>query len=430
MNATFTRAVQYWVTATCRSPLRTGAADGSADCVLRDWKGQAFVQGSSIAGALKEWLQSYHPAYTDVLFGSQQISGSLMVSHAYFEPDAEQQIRPRLRINGATGTADGDGKFDVAHIAVGTKLHFELVLLEQGEDDNSACVEQMLAALHAGEIRLGAQKTNGFGRVSLEVERRIYNMADAADRNAWLMETPQEKQKASTSLCLPLLSEQRKVTFTVYGQVDSILVKAGSPKRVWDQDGKHTHAVTGALCEGGTAILPGSSIKGAVRARAEAIAEFLKLDEQLTTALFGREAYQGDNGQAGKVCFEDARLSNQKREIIRIRINKFTGGVIRQGLFAEEPLCSEVELHITLPATEEQGCGLLLFALRDLGLGLYNLGSGGAVGRGYLQVAQIQAKAPDGRTASLQFDRNRICTIEDKQGLFAEWMNRLRRDKA
>ena len=53
MNATFTHAIRYWVTATCLTPLRTGAADGSVDDVLRDWAGQAFVQGSSVAGALR-----------------------------------------------------------------------------------------------------------------------------------------------------------------------------------------------------------------------------------------------------------------------------------------------------------------------------------------------------------------------------------------
>ena len=422
MNATFTHAIRYWVTAACLTPLRTGAADGSVDDVLRDWAGQAFVQGSSVAGALREWLKLHDPARADLLFGSEQAGGSLMVSHAWFEADAEQQSRPRLRINGSTGTADDGGKFDIAHIAPGTKLHFELVLLEQDDNSSSDCVEQMLAALHAGVIRLGAQKTNGFGRVALAVNRRVYHMTDAADRQAWL-----ENREDGTPFELPALSKQGQVVFTVCGQMDSILVKSGSPERRQTADAE-PHAVTTALREGNAAILPGSSVKGVVRARAEAIADLLGLRSQLTASLFGREAQQDDNGQAGKVCFEDVRLSDQKREITRIRINKFTGGVIRKGLFVEEPLCSEVELRITLPAAEEQGCGLLLFALRDLGLGLYNLGSGGAVGRGYLQVAQIQAQAPDGCVASLRFDQNRTCTIEDNQGLFARWMEQLRRD--
>lgn len=424
MNATFTGAVRYWVTATCQTPLRTGAADGSVEAVLRDGNGRALVQGSSVAGALRDWLRQHDPVCEKRLFGSQQRGGSLMVSHALFEPDAEQQSRPRLRINGFTGTADDGGKFDVAHIPAGTELRFELVLLEQVESGDAASVEQMLAALHAGEIRLGAQKTNGFGRVTLQVKRRLYCMSDAADRQAWL-----ENREDGTPFELPALKTMGKVLFTVYGQADSILVKSGAPTRR-QQNGKTSRAVTEALQEGGTAILPGSSVKGAVRARAEAIAALLKLDAQAVSSLFGREAGAEDNGQAGKVYFEDVKLSERKREITRIRINKFTGGVIRKGLFVEEPLCSEVELRIALPAEEKLGCGLLLFALRDLGLGLYNLGSGGAIGRGYLQVSEIKVQTPDGCAAELRFDPDRNCTIEDRDGVFARWMDQIRRDQA
>ena len=96
----------------------------------------------------------------------------------------------------------------------------------------------------------------------------------------------------------------------------------------------------------------------------------------------------------------------------------------------EEPIRSEITLRITLPEGETRGCGLLLYALRDLGLGLYNLGSGGAVGRGYLAVDTIRAQAPDGSEACLRFDQDRRCTMEDPSGLFARWLDAVRRDEA
>ena len=39
------------------------------------------------------------------------------------------------------------------------------------------------------------------------------------------------------------------------------------------------------------------------------------------------------------------------------------------GLFNEEPLCSKLTLKITAPADDSVGCGLLVYALRDLGVG-------------------------------------------------------------
>lgn len=428
MSATFTRAVRYRVEAVCLTPLRTGGADGAVETVLRDWTGRPFVQGTSLAGALRGWLADRDPDKVESLFGSQQQSGSLMVSDGLFEVAAEQQTRPRLRIDGATGTADDGGKFDVAHIAAGTKLTFTLTWLGREKTlEQTGAVEQILAALHAGEIRLGAQKTNGFGRVSLTVTKRSYRMEDEGDRVAWL-----EDREDGTSLTLPTLTLGGQVVFTLTGRADSILVKAGAREMRPGPKGKDREVIV-PLRENGRAILPGSSVKGAVRARVTAIAELLGLEKAVTEELFGRMNRRGenpDNGLPGKVRFEDAVLSSKGQEISRIRINKFTGGVIRQGLFVEEPIRSEMELRITLPEEETRGCGLLLYALRDLGLGLYNLGSGGAVGRGYLAVDTIRAQAPDGAEACLRFDKDRRCTMEDPSGLFARWLDAVRRDEA
>ena len=63
-------------------------------------------------------------------------------------------------------------------------------------------------------------------------------------------------------------------------------------------------------------------------------------------------------------------------------------------------------------------------SLRDLGLGLYNLGSGGAVGRGYLRVETIRVTMPDGRSGVLRFDGQRRCTVEDAEGVLRDLCSR------
>ena len=60
------------------------------------------------------------------------------------------------------------------------------------------------------------------------------------------------------------------------------------------------------------------------------------------------------------------------------------------GLFKEEPLCSKLTLKITAPADDSVGCGVLVYALRDLGSGMYNLGSGDAIGQGYLKGDRLE----------------------------------------
>lgn len=79
------------------------------------------------------------------------------------------------------------GKFDVAHIVSGSQLDFELTWLGNGRDDEEIMtVERMLGAVNSGEIRLGAQKSNGFGRLTLCVRKRSYDLMNKADRAAWI----------------------------------------------------------------------------------------------------------------------------------------------------------------------------------------------------------------------------------------------------
>ena len=120
---------------------------------------------------------------------------------------------------------------------------------------------------------------------------------------------------------------------------------------------------------------------------------------------------------------EDLRLAQaQTRKISRIRINRFTGGVIRQGLLMEEPLSTPVRLELSVRQGSDVECALLLYALRDLGLGLYNLGSGGAIGRGYVNVSEIVVTGPEGRQATLRFDGEQRCQLDDPNNLVADWM--------
>lgn len=419
--ATFDKAVRYEVTAVTETPLRTGPSDGSIDRVLRHRDGQAFLQAASLAGALRGWLEKQDKNAANALFGSQEKSGQLIVSDMEIKEKAAKsaedttiQLRPRLRINGKMGSAADGGKFDVAHIARGTVMKFSLTWLGAESDiDGPAQIEQMLGALHAGEIRLGAQKSNGFGRVALTVRSQTYHMTDKADREAWLHDEFDGK-----TLELPEICTESVCTFTVNGVADSILIKDAVPHI--KKDGTQ---FTGNIKENGTAVLPGSSVKGAVRARVKAIADLLHCSEAVD-ALFGRGAAQGDNGIAGRVRFTDVVLDKAKEQMIsRIRINKFTGGVIRSGLFNEEPLKSGVTLTITAPQDDSCGCALLVYALRDLGLGLYNLGSGGAVGRGYIKVSRIAIACGD-KTADMTFGADG-CKLNDTDNLVSAWLHTL-----
>ena len=415
MKAAFTYAVCYTVTARCLTPLRTAAADGDTESVLCGSDGTYLIQGSSIAGALRAWAgQHENSALISTLFGSQSGRGSLIVSDGSFSKSAESVLRPRLRIDGKTGAASKSGKYDLAHIGKDAEFTFTVHWLGEPETlMETEAVERCLAALHRGDILIGAQKSNGYGRVSLRVTKQSYNLKNAADRDRWLSEAADGRP-----LLLPESGRTQKVLFRLSGQMDSLLVKTAEEHEVGG-------SYTPNLKEAGMPVIPGSSVKGAVRARAEWIAAYLGLPASFPETLFGRGAEQGDNGLAGRLRFEDATLEeNKARKITRIRVNRFTGGVIRGGLFCEEPISGKITLRVEAPADDKAGCMLLLYALRDLALGLYGLGSGASIGRGFLIAEELTVEAPEGDSLSLRFDEQH-CSVSDPAGLIPSWRQAL-----
>ena len=55
MRATFTMAARYQVCAVCQSPIRTGGTGLTTEQLLTDTQGRPYFQGTSLAGALREY---------------------------------------------------------------------------------------------------------------------------------------------------------------------------------------------------------------------------------------------------------------------------------------------------------------------------------------------------------------------------------------
>ena len=96
MSATFFYAVRYLVNGLCETPLRVGAADGDLETVLTDADGIAFVPGSSLAGAMRNWLEgSAWRGLVEALFGSQKHPGSLRTGRKPCAPGTPRAPRAR-----------------------------------------------------------------------------------------------------------------------------------------------------------------------------------------------------------------------------------------------------------------------------------------------------------------------------------------------
>lgn len=402
--AAFQYVVQYDVTATCVSPLRTGSVEGNAETILM-WDGYPMIQGSSIAGVLRSGVA---PDLAERLFGSPRNSlggdtGSLVtVSDGIFDAAFEEatELRPRLKMDGARGSGEDRKKFDLRGVKAGKTFSFSIWLKTMQKDpEGEAAIRNALAALHTGKLLLGAQKSNGFGRVRLEVRQRVFDLKGRdrlADRIAW-----RDGAKAETPLYL-VSEEDAGISLVLTGTADSFLIRSNSPARVTDKkSGKPKDVAANHKNEAGDILLPGSAVKGILRDRAAMIARF-KNRPELVEALFGTAPAAGSaRAAAGQLRVRESVVKTANTAVVtRVTINRITGGTMRKRLFEEQLAGGEVSIRVDLSTGDDACCGLLFCAMHDLALGLYNFGGEGSVGRGRFSEAVLEVRKGD-----------QVCTI-------------------
>ena len=413
----FYYALRYDITATCLSPMRSADAGSTAESLLQYKDGAPFLQAASIAGALRAWLEADKGAEAaTTLFGSPHHTSTLIVSDGVFDKESLQATRPRLKIDEKTKTADAKNhaKFDITAMVTGSIFRFTLLWTGNTTEESQWTqeqIERVLSALNSGEIMLGANKTNGYGRVSIQGNKQEYNMKNAPDREAWLSRAP-----AATPFSPYHITSDTYVIFTVTVSFPNVLTKGMAVR----QNSGNSFAEN--MSENGKYLLSGATVKGAIRAHIYNIAtNIFSLPRSYLNQLFGANE---QTELAGKALFSDAHLDTTQppKTISRIRINRFSGNVMH--LFSEQPLSADTKITIRVPKEDAIACGLILFALRDMGLNLLSFGSGYSVGRGYGAVKEIVASNPDFEDVRLTFGNG--ATVVSGQPTLNQWLEAIK----
>lgn len=428
------------------SPLHVGgmSLDPTIDLSLAvDGQGCLYIPGTSLAGALRSYLDS------DELWGYQRQNlghASHIVIEDTFLSNASvvfPEVRDGVQIDRRWGTAANQGKFDQAIIPKGVRLSIKmsLDLPKQEEKESlppesySSSLDRLIGALIAGEIRLGAAKTRGLGRVKLENCQRLVHIFQtkagilAALQNASANSASYEEYNPPKVLA----SEQIKVTIA-WKPVGAVMVKDSIEGNAVD-----VLPLTSANGEDLALVIPGSSVKGALRFQAERILRTLcpdlvssddfkqQVQIPIVQSLFGAAAQKGKKefGQ-GAMFVEDcysqqqssrkawqnvmqpdkdsnlmAALSNANlptvQQAFHVAIDRWTGGAAEHMLYSNlEPFgveWSPIELRVNLTRLAPDkltGIALLLLLLRDLFQQRIPLGYGVNRGLGAISVQSIQ----------------------------------------
>ena len=368
-----------------QTSLSVGGVGGSetADLELaQNGKGEWYIPGTSVTGPLRSWLETHFErggAIAAALFGYQNRktgkgqASFLSVGDAplHVLPGLGREVRDGIRIDGATGTTKKGFKYNRAVLPAGTtaSLRLELdlppkpvevrrELASEKEtvrlEELEAALREMLQALTRGEIRFGAAKGRGLGKMQGK-DLQIFVYDFPKDLDLWLEDKPGQELALKCLGSEETLVPQeflREEIVVAWEPISPTMVKSG-------RDGTKADMVplVSGVGPGGVApVLPGSSLKGILRGRAEKIVRTLLLKDARDPAKEAacleivRELF-GDEDRGGRICIDDVYQRGNVSTLLawfgeqddfekateyaqHVAVDRFTGGASEGALYS------------------------------------------------------------------------------------------------
>lgn len=405
--------------------------------VFRDMDGVPILSGATLAGALRAWVGRTNPQLADELFGyvtgtaggqqATSLETAVLVNDAR-PAQATVEFRDGVAISPKTRTAEKGKKFDVELLTADMTFDVHLELTLRPDEKDPERLRQgfvtALKALEDGMIALGKRKTRGFGECRVvEWHAQTFNLAQPKQLIEWLkwngspdaltLRGPHiESLIGIQAMDNPAQPFRLKAEFEMDG---SLLIRAQDPNGHVDMT--HLHSPRQGQQK---PVLSGTSLAGALRARALRIANTLCADgdraHRFVDQMFGPRGSEGVNLKqnelrASRVRVKETVVEGGIDDLVqqRVKIDRFTGGAFPGALFGQSPLFgkSDTRVRIELSLAQmwpEQGqssnavnpaeIGLLLLVLKDLWTGDLPLGGESSVGRGRLKGIEAVMRGP------------------------------------
>lgn len=408
-------------TPTC---IGNGDADSLTDlALLRDSiSDHALLTGSSIAGALRNYLRDYEHGYSadeqtndlaTTLFGG--IRGKddgeqspLIVDDAISTMVINAELRDGVKINGTTATASYRAKYNIELITAGTEFPLGFELLIDRESDETALTKALAIALQGlerGEIGIGMKKRRGFGRChALGWQVWQFDLQNFTARRAWLTldrewantyaQPPNTSQLITEALGITLNQQDKRSRFSInatFELASPLLIRSNEHSSKRTPDVVHLKSKRGNDWQ---PVVSGTSLAGVLCHRAVRIVKTLNNSQptdrepEFIEQMFG--FVEGKEAKASRLAIHESVVHNTTDLVqSRIAIDRFTGGAYHGALFNEQPIFGgsenslKIQLELLNPGAPE--IGLLLLLLKDLWTSDLPVGGESSIGRGRLQ---------------------------------------------
>jgi CRISPR/Cas system CSM-associated protein Csm3 (group 7 of RAMP superfamily) len=391
MNSVVKRIV-YRVELLFVSPISVSSGyEGMTDSdVLRDYDGNPFISGSSIAGAFRAYVQSKNNGIDIFGFANDEDGkmSPVFISDLKFNK-SETDIRDSVALDDNKITKEG-AKFDFEVLQGNSKGYFYIELTIREKDNEELLVStlnEIFNGIHLKEIRLGNNKTRGYGIIDIEeikmrefTKNNFLEYKDCYSENAWNNE-PKYKLDYSTKghwMCIEVpLRLKGGISIRKYA------VRKGAP------DFEH-------ITDHGSPVIPGTSIMGALRHRIKEIIKELDKDSsyglypnKMIDEMFG--FVSGKDAHISGVIVDEMVIEGAKAlEMTRTGISRFENSARNGALYKEKTYVDGV-FTLRLSVCRENPnvewiIGILLLAVKDLQNGFLAVGGQTSIGRGIFEA--------------------------------------------
>lgn len=364
------------------SPFNIGNGEGAPLITLEE--NEVYLPGTTLAGAFRDYLVNSGEKNIENLFGDNGELSKFFFMDSYSKLIGKE-VRDAVAINKELGVSDN--KFSRLYVAEGHVFDLRIEIYADCKEDleNRICnILACLKAINDGIITFGSYKTGGAGifkvnklekyEVDLNKKEELFNYLLGNEKYV-----PLKIQEVTNNLKI-----NNNITFTLKGTLKTGILLKGNEALDCDKAD-----YTGYVNSKGDYIIPGTAIKGVIRAEGERILKYLSKEEDINN-LFGGTL--DDKKIASKLMTKDSKINNAKTKIYnRIKLNKFTAGTMNGALFNEEVINGNVEIKGILKVSkeEEKYIGLIAMIFRDISLGKISLGSGNSIGRGIINGEEL-----------------------------------------
>lgn len=397
------------------TPLKIGNGKDEMDILIDKNTQKPIILGSSIAGAMKNYLVDLgQEDNVDNVFGSEINNGR--DSKIYISDSVGDKLqlssRPGIRRDYEYGASLEGGKYETIFIDSNTEFEIRVKLFAKDKEElkvEKELIKKCIDGLINCNLRLGANKMNSFGSFKVQKVNMVdFDLGNKEDMKDYILDNKNFKNINLNDFKEE--SNKSYVQITFEGDVvDSIIVKQNLELDDVDCENMKNSQ--------GEDIIPGSTIKGLLREYSTKILNTLEKDTSIVEKIFGNSPNNKKEHTMGKLLAQDVIIKNPKYcTYNRIKIDRFTGGVITSGKFNEKRVKGSVKIKLSLKKLEEElytkaAIGMILMALRDLGLSKITIGSSSSVGCGRFLGKEINIIDNDKK---VQIDFNNNLQVSNK----------------